>query len=459
MPPPPVAVVIDDHLDPCPVSPLAVADEPGRRHLGVRHAQRPVHLRPVRHRRVEPLRARRRPLGRREPRPFVQPAVHLRAGRAGQDPPPPRHRPPRAHGVPQQARALRVDRVVHERVRRRHPHQGDAELQAPLPRPRRAAHRRHPVPRTAQQELQEEFFHTFNQLHERAVARSSSRPTGRRSRSPSLEDRLRTRFEWGLITDVQPPEFETRLAILRKKAESEHLGGIPPEVLAFIATNISDNIRELEGALIRVAAYSSLNRAELSEEVAAEGARRPPPPTTPRVITPELILDETAKMFGWTVEDICGQEPAATARHRPPDRHVRDARAHRPQLPAHRRGVRRPRPHHRHVRRRQDQAPDDRTSRRSSTRSTSSSHGSASGAVDNAVEPWGQPTTDLGRTTTRPHDRTVGLWTTVDNRRIDQPAPDLRKRGAHPQSTGPTTTTRRSHQFFVGGPSEVPLRA
>ena len=83
----------------------------------------------------------------------------------------------------------------------------------------------------------------------------------------SLEDRLRTRFEWGLITDVQPPEFETRLAILQKKAEAEHLGGIPPEVLAFIATNISDNIRELEGALIRVAAYSSLNRAQLSEEI------------------------------------------------------------------------------------------------------------------------------------------------------------------------------------------------
>ena len=166
------------------------------------------------------------------------------------------------------------------------------------------------------QELQEEFFHTFNQLHSEGgqIVISSDRAP---KSIASLEDRLRTRFEWGLITDVQPPEFETRLAILRKKAESEHLGGIPPEVLAFIATNISDNIRELEGALIRVAAYSSLNRAELSEEVAQKVLADLLPPTTPRVITPDLILDETAKMFGWTVDDICGKSrrrPLVTAR-------------------------------------------------------------------------------------------------------------------------------------------------
>jgi chromosomal replication initiator protein len=166
------------------------------------------------------------------------------------------------------------------------------------------------------QELQEEFFHTFNQLHSEGgqIVISSDRAP---KAIGSLEDRLRTRFEWGLITDVQPPEFETRLAILRKKAESEHLGGIPPEVLAFIATNISDNIRELEGALIRVAAYSSLNRAELSEEVAQKVLADLLPPTTPRIITPDLILDETAKMFGWTVEDICGKSrrrPLVTAR-------------------------------------------------------------------------------------------------------------------------------------------------
>jgi chromosomal replication initiator protein len=166
------------------------------------------------------------------------------------------------------------------------------------------------------QELQEEFFHTFNQLHGEGgqIVISSDRPP---KSIASLEDRLRTRFEWGLITDVQPPEFETRLAILRKKAEAEHLGGIPPEVLAFIATNISDNIRELEGALIRVAAYSSLHQAELSEEVAQRVLADLLPATTPRVITPELILDETAKMFGWTPDELCGKSrrrPLVTAR-------------------------------------------------------------------------------------------------------------------------------------------------
>src|SRR4029077_376013 len=145
---------------------------------------------------------------------------------------------------------------------------------------------------------------TFNQLHGEGgqIVISSDRAP---KSIASLEDRLRTRFERGLMTDVQPPEFETRLAILRKKAEAEHLGGIPSEVLAFIATNISDNIRELEGALIRVAAYSSLHRATLSEEVAQQVLADLPPPSTPRVITPELILDETAKMYGWTVEDLC----------------------------------------------------------------------------------------------------------------------------------------------------------
>jgi chromosomal replication initiator protein len=166
------------------------------------------------------------------------------------------------------------------------------------------------------QELQEEFFHTFNQLHGEGgqIVISSDRPP---KSIASLEDRLRTRFEWGLITDVQPPEFETRLAILRKKAEAEHLGGIPPEVLAFIATNISDNIRELEGALIRVAAYSSLHQAELSEEVAQRVLADLLPATTPRVITPELILEETAKMFGWTPDELCGKSrrrPLVTAR-------------------------------------------------------------------------------------------------------------------------------------------------
>jgi len=166
------------------------------------------------------------------------------------------------------------------------------------------------------QELQEEFFHTFNQIHNEGgqIVISSDRSP---KSIATLEDRLRSRFEWGLITDVQPPEFETRLAILRKKAEAEHLGGIPNEVLGFIATNIRDNIRELEGALIRVAAYSSLNRASLSEELARKVLADLLPATKPREITSDLILDETAKMFGWTVDDLCGKSrrrPLVTAR-------------------------------------------------------------------------------------------------------------------------------------------------
>ena len=166
------------------------------------------------------------------------------------------------------------------------------------------------------QELQEEFFHTFNQIHSEGgqIVISSDRSP---KSIATLEDRLRSRFAWGLITDVQPPEFETRLAILRKKAEAEHLGGIPNEVLAFIATNISDNIRELEGALIRVAAYSSLNRTPLSEEIARRVLADLLPATKPREITAQLILDETAKMFGWTVEDLCDKSrrrPLVTAR-------------------------------------------------------------------------------------------------------------------------------------------------
>ena len=166
------------------------------------------------------------------------------------------------------------------------------------------------------QELQEEFFHTFNQIHGEGgqIVISSDRSP---KSIATLEDRLRSRFEWGLITDVQPPEFETRLAILRKKAEADHLGGIPDEVLGFIASNIQENIRELEGALIRVAAYSSLNRAPLSEEVARTVLSDLLPTTKPREINAGLILDETAKMFGWTIEDLCGKSrrrPLVTAR-------------------------------------------------------------------------------------------------------------------------------------------------
>jgi chromosomal replication initiator protein len=166
------------------------------------------------------------------------------------------------------------------------------------------------------EQLQEEFFHTFNDLHARGsqLIISSDRPP---KSMATLEDRLRSRFEWGLITDIQPPEFETRLAILRKKAESERLDGIPDDVLAFIADNVVDNVRELEGSLIRVAAYSSLHRVPLTEVVAKEILADLLPAARPRIITPQLILDETAKMFGWTVDELVGRSrrrPLVTAR-------------------------------------------------------------------------------------------------------------------------------------------------
>lgn len=166
------------------------------------------------------------------------------------------------------------------------------------------------------QQLQEEFFHTFNSLHGAAsqIVLSSDRPP---KSIQTLEDRLRSRFEWGLITDVQPPEFETRLAILRKKAYAEGLHNVPDEVMTFIASNISDNVRELEGALIRVAAYSSLHRAVLTEDVAKQVLADLLPANKTRVITPQLILEETANMFGWSIEDLTGssrRRPLVTAR-------------------------------------------------------------------------------------------------------------------------------------------------
>ena len=167
------------------------------------------------------------------------------------------------------------------------------------------------------QELQEEFFHTFNDLHAEGgqIVLSSDRPP---KSINAIEDRLRSRFEWGLSTDIQPPEFETRLAILHKKAEYEHFDGMPDGVLAFIADNISDNVRELEGALIRVAAFARLNdETVVSEEMAKHVLADLLRAERPRVITPQLILEETTRMFGWTLDDLCGKSrrrPLVTAR-------------------------------------------------------------------------------------------------------------------------------------------------
>jgi chromosomal replication initiator protein len=163
--------------------------------------------------------------------------------------------------------------------------------------------------------LQEEFFHTFNQLHaaNRQIVLSSDRPP---RAIATLEDRLRSRFEWGLITDIQPPDVETRLAILRKKAEREPTH-IPDDVLEFIAQNITNNIRELEGALIRVSAFASLNRQPLTAELATQVLGDILSDSEPRPITAQVILEATAKMFGFTQDELRGKSrrrPLVTAR-------------------------------------------------------------------------------------------------------------------------------------------------
>ncbi len=164
-------------------------------------------------------------------------------------------------------------------------------------------------------ETQEEFFHTFNHLHQanRQIVLSSDRPPDAIS---TLEDRLRSRFKMGLITDVQPPPLGTRLAILRNKAEREATW-IPHDVLEYIATNITDNIRVLEGALIRVAAFANLTSEPLTVETAAHVLGDLLTARQPRAITPAVILEATSKMFGIPIEEITGkkrQRPLVTAR-------------------------------------------------------------------------------------------------------------------------------------------------
>ncbi len=158
--------------------------------------------------------------------------------------------------------------------------------------------------------LQEEFFHTFNSLYQanKQIVLSSDRPPDSMS---TLEDRLRSRFKMGLITDIQPPDLETRLAILRKKAERE-TQPVPAEVLEYIASHVTDNIRELEGALIRVCAFASLNDVPLTVDIATEILHDLVTTRQPRPITPDLIIETTAQVFGFTREEIIGQR-----RHRP----------------------------------------------------------------------------------------------------------------------------------------------
>ena len=152
--------------------------------------------------------------------------------------------------------------------------------------------------------IQEEFFHTFNTLHNanKQIVISSDRPP---KQLATLEDRLRTRFEWGLITDVQPPELETRIAILRKKAQMDRLD-VPDDVLELIASSIERNIRELEGALIRVTAFASLNKAPIDKSLAEIVLRDLISDAGSMQISTATIMAATAEYFEITIEELRG---------------------------------------------------------------------------------------------------------------------------------------------------------
>ncbi|MEW9501185.1 chromosomal replication initiator protein DnaA [Jeotgalibacillus marinus] len=160
------------------------------------------------------------------------------------------------------------------------------------------------------EQTQEEFFHTFNTLHEESkqIVISSDRPP---KEIPTLEDRLRSRFEWGLITDITPPDLETRIAILRKKAKAEALD-IPNEAMLYIANQIDSNIRELEGALIRVVAYSSLVSKDINADLTAEALKDIMPSSKPKVIKILDIQKVVGEHFSIKLEDFKAKKRTKT---------------------------------------------------------------------------------------------------------------------------------------------------
>jgi chromosomal replication initiator protein len=155
--------------------------------------------------------------------------------------------------------------------------------------------------------IQEEFFHTFNSLYEGGsqIVMSSDRPP---REIATLEERLRSRFEWGLITDIQPPDLETRIAILRKRVKTDNINVSDPQVLTFIASRVSTNIRELEGALTRVVAFCSLTGRPMSEEVAQDVLKDVFPQGELPQVTIERIQEITSDRFGLSLEELCGDK-------------------------------------------------------------------------------------------------------------------------------------------------------
>src|SRR5699024_1958092 len=157
------------------------------------------------------------------------------------------------------------------------------------------------------EQTQEEFFHTFNTLHEenKQIIISSDRPP---KEIPTLEDRLRSRFEWGLITDISPPDLETRVAILSKKAKAEGLTDISNDVMHYIANQIDTNIRELEGALVRVVAYSSLINEDVNLELATEALKDIIPNNQAKVISAKMIQNIVADKYDLKLNDFLSKK-------------------------------------------------------------------------------------------------------------------------------------------------------
>jgi chromosomal replication initiator protein len=155
--------------------------------------------------------------------------------------------------------------------------------------------------------IQEEFFHTFNSLYEAGsqIVMSSDRPP---RDIATLEERLRSRFEWGLITDIQPPDLETRIAILRKKVKTDGIHVPDPQVLSFIASRISTNIRELEGALTRVVAFSSLTGRSLSVELAEDVLKDVFPQGEAAEVSIRRIQELVSERFQLTMDELCGDK-------------------------------------------------------------------------------------------------------------------------------------------------------